>query len=112
MQLWTAPPPGPAEANPLRKSCASSTKVAQSNYQLLNRKVCVTGRLMALTHEELAQLVLACGGKFIRFPRRGSMILVVGEDGWPSEMDGSPSRIFERARRLRALGYPIEFQTE
>src|SRR6187397_2627940 len=89
-----------------------STVNYQLNRLLLNRKVCVTGRLMALTHEELAQLVAACGGRFIRFPRRGGMILVVGENGWPSEMDGSPSRIFERARRLRALGFPIEFRTE
>jgi tetratricopeptide (TPR) repeat protein len=40
------------------------------------------------------------------------MILVVGDDGWPSEKDGSLSRVFDQARKLRAYGYPIEFTSE
>ena len=40
------------------------------------------------------------------------MILLVGDDGWPSEKDGSLSRVFDQARKLRAYGYPIEFTSE
>lgn len=77
-----------------------------------DRKVCATGRLVSLTHDQLARLVEACGGTFIRYPTRSSIVLVIGDDGWPSEDDGSPSRVFKRARELRALGYPIDFVSE
>jgi tetratricopeptide (TPR) repeat protein len=76
------------------------------------RKVSVTGRMISMTHAELAELVTACGGSFLRYPRRCSFLLVIGQDGWPSEDDGSPSRVLARARRLRALGYAIEFLAE
>ncbi len=77
-----------------------------------DRKVCATGRLISMTHAELAKLVCACGGTFIRFPARSGMILVVGDGGWPSEKDGSLSRVFDRARKLKAYGYPVEFTSE
>ena len=37
---------------------------------LKDQKVCVTGRLVSLTHAELAELVRSCGGTFIRTPKR------------------------------------------
>jgi tetratricopeptide (TPR) repeat protein len=79
---------------------------------LQDRKVCVTGRLVSMTHAEFARLVQSCGGTFVRRPTRSSVILVVGDDGWPAERDGSPSHVLVRARRLRALGYPIELVSE
>ena len=77
-----------------------------------DRKICATGRLISMTHAELAKVVCACGGNYLRFPVRGSLELVVGVHGWPSENDGSLSRVFDRARRLKALGYAIEFTSE
>jgi tetratricopeptide (TPR) repeat protein len=68
--------------------------------------------MVSMTHAELAELVAACGGTFVRYPRRSSLLLVIGQDGWPAEDDGSPSWILARARKLRALGYSIEFFTE
>lgn len=83
---------------------------------LRGRKVCATGRLVSMTHAELAKLVQTCGGTYLRTPRRGSLTLVVGDRGCLTEDDGSPGnvngRIFDRARRLRAYGYPIEFLPE
>lgn len=79
---------------------------------LCERKVCVTGHLICLTHGELEELVQSQGGTFLRWPRKCGFTLVIGDDGWPSQEDGSPSQIFERARKLRALGYPIEFVSE
>jgi tetratricopeptide (TPR) repeat protein len=77
-----------------------------------NRKVCATGRLFSMTHDDLTELVNACGGKFIRHPTRSNFILIVGDAGLPAEADGSPSRVLERAQKLRALGYAIDFVSE
>ncbi|MGE0756676.1 MAG: tetratricopeptide repeat protein [Pirellulaceae bacterium] len=79
---------------------------------LRDRKVCATGRLVSWTHVELAKLVRAWGGTYVRTPTRGSLVLVVGDHGWPAEEDGSTSRTFARALRWKAFGYPIEFLTE
>lgn len=76
------------------------------------RKVCVTGRLVTLTHAQLGELVESCGGTFIRFPTRSSIIVVLGDGGLPAEHDGSPSRVFRRARQLKACGYRIDFVSE
>ncbi len=75
-------------------------------------QVCVTGRLACLTQQQLAALVTECGGKFLRRPVRSPFLLVLGEAGWPSRRDGSPTRIFQRARELQAQGIPIEFLSE
>ena len=64
---------------------------------LKGRKVCATGRLVSMTHAELAKLVVACGGTYLRSPCRGSMILVVGEQSWLAER-GTAGRTFDRAR--------------
>src|SRR5687768_2725124 len=79
---------------------------------LRQRKVCVTGRLFSMTHAELAELTQALGGTFLRYPTRSSFLLLIGDDGWPAENDGSPSQILDRAQKLRAYGYRIDFVTE
>jgi tetratricopeptide (TPR) repeat protein len=76
------------------------------------RRVCVTGRLVSMTHADLADLIKACGGKFLHHPRRCGFLLVVGDDGWPSDHAGAPTAVFYRSRQLQARGYPIEFITE
>ncbi len=93
------------------RTSLESTESLNSDY-VRGRKVCATGRLFSMTHVELAELVRACGGKYLRYPTRSGFILVVGDAFWPAEKDGSPSRVFERAKKLRAYGYPIEFVSE
>lgn len=84
----------------------------QSSGTLRDKKVCVTGRLIAMTHGELRELVESHGGEFLRSPRRCGFTLVIGDDGWPTDDDGRPTQVFNRARKLRARGYPIEFTSE
>ncbi|HEV3004969.1 MAG TPA: tetratricopeptide repeat protein [Pirellulales bacterium] len=85
---------------------------ATSRKGLRGQRVCVTGRLAAMTQRELAALVRSCGGRFQHHPLRGGFLLVIGADGWPAKRDGSPSAKFEQARKLRAYGYPVEFLAE
>ena len=79
---------------------------------LAGRKVCVTGRLVSMTHADLASVVKTCGGTFLQNPRRCGFILVVGDNGWPSDGGGAINAVFDRARQLKAYGYPIEFISE
>ena len=79
---------------------------------LRGRKVCVTGRLVSMTHADLAKVVQAGGGTFLRNPRRCGFLLVVGDNGWPSDSAGALNSIFDRARRLKVSGYAIEFVAE
>lgn len=79
---------------------------------LHGRKVCATGRLLCLTHVELRTLVEASGGKFLTNPSRTGFLMVVGDGGWPAENNGQCSIAFERARKLKAYGFAIEFISE
>lgn len=84
----------------------------QSVDYLKDRKVCVTGRLVSMTHADLANAVRTYGGTFLQNSRRCGFILVVGDNGWPSDSHGSINAVFDRARQLKASGYPIEFISE
>ncbi|MEX0710885.1 MAG: tetratricopeptide repeat protein [Pirellulales bacterium] len=79
---------------------------------LAEKKVAVTGRFASMTHAELAQLVAAYGGQFLTCPNRTTALFVLGQEGWPLDRDGRPTQNLEKARKLRALGYPIELVSE
>lgn len=79
---------------------------------LLGRRVCATGRLYSMTHSQLAELVRDCGGVYARWPARGDNLIVIGDDGWPAEHNGSPGRVFDRALELRQQGHAVEFAAE
>ena len=79
---------------------------------LRDKRVAVTGRLVSMTHADFAELVVAQGGEFVPLPTRGTNLLVIGQEGWPLEVDGRQTVSLVRARRLRALGNAIEFLTE
>ena len=103
----------PAESRDEKGETESSGSAGDPNRNALEgKRVCVTGRLAAMTHTEFAALVCSCGGRFQRHTLRGGFILVIGADGWPAKRDGSPSAMFEQARKLRAFGYPVELQSE
>jgi len=93
-------------------SLGENSRPAEPRDALKGKRVCVTGRLAAMTHAEFAALVCSCGGRFQRHTLRGGFLLVIGADGWPAKRDGSPSAMFERARKLRAYGYPVELLAE
>jgi tetratricopeptide (TPR) repeat protein len=85
----------------------------QRRFDLLRgRKVCVTGRLIAMSRADFDRLVVEHGGRLQSLPTRGTKYLVIGEDGWPAEHDGAPTKAFAQARRLRAYNYPIELLSE
>ena len=79
---------------------------------LAGRKIAVTGRLVSMTHRDLARLVEELGGQFVQAPTRATNFLVVGQDGWPLDGEARPTASLTQARRLKSLGYAIEIVTE
>lgn len=67
---------------------------------LRGKEVAFTGRLASMTRQEAAVLVAACGGRFARDLSRRTDYLVVGQDGWPLEIDGRLTRKLRKARGL------------
>jgi len=91
----------------------SPTDLNGINCELIKgRRVCVTGRLVSMTHSDFAAFVQSCDGEFLPNPKRVGYLLVIGSDGWPADQDGAPTTILRRSRQLQARGYPIEFISE
>jgi hypothetical protein len=78
-----------------------------SEFSLAGRRICLAGRFLAMTHAQLAELIAARGGIYLRAPRRCNFALVLGEDGWPARPDGSPLRALQYAARLKVMGFDI-----
>ncbi|MDH3718333.1 MAG: MerR family transcriptional regulator, partial [Planctomycetota bacterium] len=79
---------------------------------LRDKKVALTGRLVAMTHREAAQLIEDFGGTAAQTPTRDTDFLVVGREGLPLGDDGQPTANLLAARKLQALGYAIEIVSE
>lgn len=76
------------------------------------QRVAFTGRLASMTRPEAARLVLARGGVFVPRVTHRTALLVVGQDGWPLQRDGTLSDALEAARGLQAAGNAIRIVQE
>lgn len=65
-----------------------------------------------MTHLDAAELVLRHGGEATSHVSRQTTLLVVGEEGWPLEADGTPARKFVQIQRWRELGANIRILRE
>ena len=63
----------------------------QSTPVLLGERVAFTGTLASMTHRQAMDLVEQQGGQAMQHVGQQTSILVVGEEGWPLELDGQPS---------------------
>ncbi|MFV0443935.1 MAG: tetratricopeptide repeat protein, partial [Planctomycetaceae bacterium] len=70
----------------------NSTLALHSPKPLAGERVTFTGVLASLTHAEAADLVREHGGDAADHVSRQLTMLVIGEEGWPLEDDGRPSR--------------------
>lgn len=58
---------------------------------LIGERLSFTGTLASMTHEQAQRLTTKHGGTATASVSRQTTMLVVGEEGWPLEADGSPS---------------------
>lgn len=76
------------------------------------KQTAFTGRLASMTRSEAADLVRAYGGVFSAAVSRRTHLLVVGQEGWPLQKDGSLTNKLQRARRLQKGGADIAILPE
>jgi tetratricopeptide (TPR) repeat protein len=79
---------------------------------LQGERVSFTGVLASMTHAKAGELVAEHGGEAAEHISRQTTMLVVGEEGWPLEDDGSPSVKLEQAERLRSSGNELRIVSE
>lgn len=79
---------------------------------LQGERVAFTGTLASMTHRQASQLAESHGGSAGQHVSKHTTMLVIGEEGWPLESDGSPSVKLQQANRLREEGLPIRIVSE
>jgi tetratricopeptide (TPR) repeat protein len=79
---------------------------------LAGERLAFTGTLASMTHKEAHARVEECGGTATEHVSRQTTMLVVGEEGWPLEADGTPSVKFQHAERLRQEGLDLRIVSE
>src|SRR5579872_7114809 len=84
----------------------------QSAPPLAGERLAFTGTLASMTHKQAHARVEQCGGTASEHVSRQTTMLVVGEEGWPLEADGTPAVKFQHAERLRAEGVDIRIVSE
>lgn len=75
-----------------------------SSLPMTGESVAFTGTLASMVHREAARLVEQHGGRSTQAVSGTSTMLVVGEEGWPLESDGTPSQKLQQAMNLIAAG--------
>jgi DNA-binding transcriptional MerR regulator len=79
---------------------------------LHGERVAFTGTLASMTHREAFERVEKCGGEATSHVSRQTTMLVVGEEGWPLEADGTPSQKLLQALELQEAGLPCRIVRE
>ncbi len=75
-------------------------------------EVAIAGRLASLSRTEAIAQIRQAGGRYVRAPGPGTALLIVGQALWPLDSSGTPSRILQRAGRLREGGQAIRIVSE
>lgn len=86
----------------LTESSDLNTTALTSSLPLEGECVAFTGTLASMPHRDAAALVDKFGGRAVHSVSRAVTMLVVGEEGWPLEEDGEPSKKLQQATRLVA----------
>jgi tetratricopeptide (TPR) repeat protein len=86
--------------------------VLHSSPALQGERVAFTGTLASMTHAQAAARVEEHGGSAAEHVSRQTTMLVVGEEGWPLEDDGSPSVKLQQVERWRRDGVDIRIINE
>lgn len=79
---------------------------------LQGERVAFTGTLASMTHRQASQLAETHGGTASQHLSKSTTMLVIGEEGWPLESDGTPSAKLEQANRLRDEGQALRIVSE
>lgn len=79
-----------------------------SSPPLQGERISFTGTLASMTHRQAMELAQQHGGFATHSVSRQTSMLVVGEEGWPLEMDGKPSVKLREVTEWRQQGLDIK----
>lgn len=79
---------------------------------LAGQRIALVGRFASLPQAEWAGLIPRLGGVWQHAPTRTTTLVVVGQDSWALDDRGEPTQDLQRAKRYRALGYPLSIVPE
>ncbi|MEO1996231.1 MAG: MerR family DNA-binding transcriptional regulator, partial [Planctomycetaceae bacterium] len=79
---------------------------------LQGEHVTFTGTLASMTHRQASILAEEHGGTAAHHVSGLTTMLVIGEEGWPLEIDGQPSRKLVQVRCLEEQGQSVRVLTE
>lgn len=79
---------------------------------LRGERVAFTGTLASMTHRQASQLAETHGGTASQHVSRQTTMLVIGEEGWPLEADGTPSVKLQQANKHRDEGLAVRIVSE
>ncbi len=79
---------------------------------LAGERLSFTGTLASMTHQQAGQLAAEHGGTFTSSVSRQTTMLVVGEEGWPLEPNGSPSQKLQQVSAWQREGAAIRIVKE
>ena len=109
-----APVAPEVDTPPLREQAESQALDGQvlNGKALEGMSVALTGRFASFTQEEMVELIEGLGGEVVREPSADTDLLVIGEDGFALDEDGTPTRNLRRARELETDGAPLRIVGE
>lgn len=84
----------------------------ESSPALTGERVTFTGTLASMTHSQAGTLVAEHGGEATSHVSRQTTLLIIGEEGWPLEVDGQPSVKLVQSRELIESGQPLKLLRE
>lgn len=79
---------------------------------LSGERLAFTGTLASMTHRQAMALVREHGGEATPHVSHQTTMLIIGEEGWPLEPDGTPSVKLQQVNRWREEGTPIRVVSE
>lgn len=89
-----------------------SSPLLESSPLLQGERLSFTGTLASMTHRQAAELAEQHGGATTHSVSKQTSMLVVGEEGWPLELDGKPSVKLQQVTEWRQQGAAIKVLAE
>jgi tetratricopeptide (TPR) repeat protein len=96
----------------VESSPANSDSPLESSPVLQGERLSFTGTLASMTHRQAMDLAEQHGGATTHSVSKQTTMLVVGEEGWPLEIDGEPSVKLREVTEWRQQGIDIRVLPE
>ncbi len=97
---------------PEERPTTPESLITASSLPLAGETVAFTGTLASMVHRDAARLVEQYGGRASHSVSGLTTMLVVGEEGWPLEEDGTTSQKLQQATELISNGHHLSILPE